>query len=309
MCGVCGCGRTDEKHEHDHPHEHAHGHDHEHGHDHTHEHGHDHAHEHGHDHTHEHGHDHAHEHGHDHTHEHGHDHTHEHGHDHAHDKAARLVRVERDILEKNNRFAAANRALFAAKRALALNLVSSPGSGKTSLLVRTLTDLRGRFPLAVIEGDQQTSLDADRVRAAGAPSIQINTGKMCHLDGSMICDAVGKLGAPEGGVLFVENVGNLVCPAGFDLGEHAKVALVSVTEGEDKPLKYPDMFHAASLVLVTKIDLIPYLEFDVSALVSNAKAVNPSAEVVQLSARTGAGTGEWYRWIEQHLRGVLEGDT
>ncbi len=211
--------------------------------------------------------------------------------------AARIVRVERDILEKNDRYAATNRARFAAGRTLALNLVSSPGAGKTALLVRTLTELRDRYPLAVIEGDQQTSLDADRIRATGAPAVQINTGKLCHLDARLVADALAGLPPLDGGVLFIENVGNLVCPAGFDLGEAGKVVLASVTEGEDKPLKYPDMFHAARLVLITKTDLLPHLEFDVAALAANARAVNPRAEVLQVSARTGAGLDAWYAWL------------
>jgi hydrogenase nickel incorporation protein HypB len=212
--------------------------------------------------------------------------------------------VERDILEKNDRFAAANRRLFAATHTLALNLVSSPGAGKTSLLVRTLADLRGKQPLAVIEGDQQTSLDADRIKATGVPALQINTGKMCHLDAGMISDAMGEIPVPAHGVLFVENVGNLVCPAGFDLGEAGKVVLVSVTEGEDKPLKYPDMFHAARLVLVTKVDLLPHLDFDVDALESNARKVNPHADVIRVSTRTGHGLDAWYTWIDARRREV-----
>lgn len=209
-----------------------------------------------------------------------------------------MVRVERDILEKNDRFARSNRQLFAATKTLALNLVSSPGAGKTTLLVRTLEALKGAMPLGVVEGDQQTSLDADRIAATGVPAHQINTGKMCHLDASMIQDALEHLPLPEKGVLFVENVGNLVCPAGFDLGEAGKVVLVSVTEGEDKPLKYPDMFHAARVVLVTKVDLLPHLDFDVAALEANVRRVNPKAAVLRVSARTGEGLDAWRAWIE-----------
>jgi len=245
-----------------------------------------------------------------HEHPHLHDHENDHHHhvpDHRHDRdlghehGARLVKVERDILEKNDRFAAANRRRFAATRTLALNLVSSPGAGKTTLLVRTLEELRGAFPLAVIEGDQQTRLDADRIAATGVPALQINTGKMCHLDASMIGEALGTVGVPERGVLFVENVGNLVCPAGFDLGEAGKVVLASVTEGEDKPLKYPDMFHAARLVLVTKTDLLPYLDFDVAALDANVRHVNPRAEIIRVSVKTGAGLAAWVAWIRRTL--------
>ena len=206
--------------------------------------------------------------------------------------------MERDIYEKNDRFAADNRRRFAATRTLALNLVSSPGAGKTTLLVRTLVDLRGKLPLAVIEGDQQTRLDADRIQATGVPALQINTGKMCHLDAGMIQGALEQVAAPPHGVLFIENVGNLVCPAGFDLGEAGKVVLASVTEGEDKPLKYPDMFHAARVVLVTKVDLLPHLDLDVEALVANARKVNPRAEVLRVSTRTGEGLEAWYAWIE-----------
>ena len=228
MCGICGCGQASvvaPEGEHEHTDEHGHVFRHAHLDDH------------------------------DHRHDLADDQDHDHDRDVGHSHQARVVKVERDILEKNDRIAAQNRLRFATTRTLALNLVSSPGAGKTSLLVRTLGDLRNVRPIAVIEGDQQTSLDADRIRKTGAPAVQINTGKMCHLDASMIEDALASLPAPAGGVLFVENVGNLVCPAGFDLGEACKVALVSVTEGEDKPLKYPDMFHAAGLVLVTKIDL------------------------------------------------------
>jgi len=213
-------------------------------------------------------------------------------------REGRLITVERDILEKNNRFARGNRRLFADAATLALNLVSSPGAGKTSLLVRTLGDLRGKAPLGVIEGDQQTSLDADRIRSTGVPAVQINTGKMCHLDASMIADALHQIPLPRRGVLFVENVGNLVCPAGFDLGEASKVVLVSVTEGEDKPLKYPDMFHAADLVIITKVDLLPHLEFDVEALEGNARRINRRADVLRLSTRTGEGLAAWYGWID-----------
>ena len=244
----------------------------------------------------------AHDHRHDHHDHHDHGHRH-HDHDHHHHeeaREARIVRVERDILEKNDRFAATNRSRFVESRTLVLNLVCSPGAGKTSLLVRTLQDLRKAHALAVIEGDQQTRLDADRIEATGVPAVQINTGKMCHLDAKMIAEALAEVPPPPGGVMFVENVGNLVCPAGFDLGEAAKVVLVAVTEGEDKPLKYPDMFHAAGLVLVTKTDLLPHLDFDVDLLETNARKVNPRAEVLRVSTRTGSGLGAWYAWIEAH---------
>ncbi len=211
---------------------------------------------------------------------------------------SRRVRVERDILEKNDRLAGDNRRALATSSTLALNLVSSPGAGKTTLLVRTLESLGARWPLAVIEGDQQTSLDADRIAATGAPAVQINTGKLCHLDAAMVAGAMQRLPPLPRGVLFVENVGNLVCPAGFDLGESAKVVLVSVTEGEDKPLKYPDMFRAAGLVLITKVDLLPHLDFDVDALEANVRRINAEADVLRVSTRSGQGLEAWVRWLE-----------
>ena len=177
--------------------------------------------------------------------------------------APRLVSVERDLLARNNAVAEENRRRFQAARTLALNLVSSPGSGKTALLVETLRRIGEKHPVAVIEGDQETTADADRIRATGAPAIQINTGKGCHLDADLVRGAMTRLGAPPNGILFIENVGNLVCPAGFDLGEAHKVVIVSVTEGEDKPLKYSGMFAAADLMVVTKTDLLPHLDFDV----------------------------------------------
>lgn len=181
---------------------------------------------------------------------------------------------------------------------LALNLVSSPGAGKTTLLERTLRDLRERYPLAVIEGDQQTDLDVARIRDTGVAAIQVNTGKGCHLDAAMIDRALAELPLARKGVLFIENVGNLVCPAGFDLGEAHKVVLASVTEGEDKPLKYPNMFAAASIMLVTKVDLLPHLDFDVARLIENAKRVNPHLLTLPVSARDDTGLEVWYRWIE-----------
>jgi hydrogenase nickel incorporation protein HypB len=219
---------------------------------------------------------------------------------HAHGtSAARIVQVERDLLAANDAYAARNRAWLAARGALCLNLVSSPGSGKTSLLVRTVDALKARLPVAVIEGDQQTSLDADRIRATGAPAVQVNTGKGCHLEAHMVAKALERLPDVQGEVVFVENVGNLVCPALFDLGEAHKVAILSVTEGEDKPLKYPDMFRAATLMLVNKVDLLPYLEFDVDQCEANARRVNPDLQVIRVSARTGEGFAEWLAWIER----------
>ena len=177
-------------------------------------------------------------------------------------------------------------------------MVSSPGSGKTALLVETLKRIGGKYPASVIEGDQETTADADRIRATGAPAIQINTGKGCHLDADMVRTAMQRLGTPESGILFIENVGNLVCPAGFDLGEAHKVVIVSVTEGEDKPLKYSGMFAASSLMVVTKIDLLPHLDFDIDRLIDNARRINPTIGVLKLSAKSGDGMDRWMHWLE-----------
>ena len=214
-----------------------------------------------------------------------------------------MVRIEQDILGKNNQYAAANRSWFQAHGILALNLVSSPGSGKTSLLTRSIQDLKDQYPLAVIEGDQQTSHDADRIRATGVPALQINTGKGCHLDAHMVGHAIESLALSPRSLLFIENVGNLVCPAAFDLGEAHKVAILSVTEGEDKPLKYPDMFHAADLLLLNKIDLLPYLDFDVEQCIGYARRVNPDIQVLQVSARSGEGLEAWYAWLRERIAG------
>jgi hydrogenase nickel incorporation protein HypB len=226
---------------------------------------------------------------------------------------ARAIRIEQDVLGENNRHAGSNRRRFAERAMLALNLVSSPGSGKTTLLCATIAALRqraGDLPVAVIEGDQQTSFDADRIRATGAPAIQINTGKGCHLDAQMVGAALARLPEPvvqgKGGVLFIENVGNLVCPALWDLGEAAKVVILSVTEGEDKPLKYPDMFGAARLMLLNKIDLLPHLQFDVARCIAYAKRINPQIEVLQLSAASGEGMDAWLDWIVAAQGGALQ---
>lgn len=219
----------------------------------------------------------------------------------------KVLRIERDILEKNNAYARANRARIRSVGGFALNLVSSPGSGKTTLLVRAIDELKSRFPVAVIEGDQQTSRDAERIRAAGAPAVQINTGNGCHLDAHMVGHALDSLPLPEGVVLFVENVGNLVCPAAFDLGEAHKVVVLSVTEGEDKPLKYPNMFAAADLMLINKADLIPYLDFDVATCIANARRINPRIETLIVSAKTGDGMTDFYAWIETHRAMVAVG--
>jgi hydrogenase nickel incorporation protein HypB len=213
---------------------------------------------------------------------------------------ARLIEVETLILAKNDVLAAGNRRVLDALGVLALNLVSSPGSGKTTLLCKTILAL-GDAPLAVIEGDQQTSNDADRIRATGARAIQINTGKGCHLDAAMVGQAMDDLRPRPNSYLFIENVGNLVCPAGFDLGEDAKVAIVSVTEGEDKPLKYPDMFTAARLALLTKIDLAPHCDADLDAYEANLRRVNPTIGIIRLSARTGEGMADWLTWLRTRL--------
>ncbi|MBN9696594.1 MAG: hydrogenase nickel incorporation protein HypB [Zoogloea sp.] len=218
----------------------------------------------------------------------------------------RRLRVERDILATNDAEAGANRRWLAARRTLALNLVSSPGAGKTSLLVSTLEALRGRVSLAVIEGDQQTSFDAERIRATGVAAVQINTGKGCHLDARMVGRVLPGLVTAEGGLLFIENVGNLVCPAAFDLGEAAKVVVLSVTEGDDKPLKYPDMFAAAGLMLLSKIDLLPHVDFSVERAIGFARRINPRLEVLQVSARTGAGMDAWLAWLEARRRDVRD---
>ncbi len=246
---------------------------------------------------------HSHEHEHDHAHPHAHPHDHHYGHGPAHAHApglsqTRMVQIEQDILGKNNEYANANRLVFANKGILTLNLVSSPGSGKTTLLVRTLEDLKHELSLSVIEGDQETSHDADRIRETGATAIQINTGKGCHLDAHQIGHALEQLKPKDCSVLMIENVGNLVCPAAFDLGEAHKVAILSVTEGEDKPIKYPDMFHAADLLLLNKIDLLPYLDFDVDQCIAYARRVNPGIQILKVSATTGAGMSDWYQWIK-----------
>jgi hydrogenase nickel incorporation protein HypB len=215
----------------------------------------------------------------------------------------RMIRIEQDILGKNNEYARANRELFKRQGLLALNLVSSPGSGKTSLLTATIERLRGRVPVSVIEGDQQTSNDAERIRATGAPAVQVNTGKGCHLDAHMVGHAMEHLKLQESGLLLIENVGNLVCPSAFDLGEAHKVVILSVTEGEDKPLKYPDMFHASDLMILNKIDLLPYVDFDVERCIEYARRINPKLEVLQVSARTGEGMDAWLGWLESELGG------
>ncbi|GKQ58155.1 hydrogenase nickel incorporation protein HypB [Sphaerotilus sulfidivorans] len=268
------------------------------------------------------------------VHQHGHDSDPAHAHPHDHGdlhygqgparvsvpgmSQARAIRLEADVLGANQRIADANRAHFAGHGVIAYNLVSSPGSGKTTLLCATIEALKVRapgLPVGVIEGDQQTTNDADRIRATGAPAIQINTGKGCHLDAPMIAEAFARLPlhghhhhhghdhahAADPSLLMIENVGNLVCPAMWDLGERAKIAILSVTEGEDKPIKYPDMFAAARLMVLTKVDLLPHLDFDVAQCIAFAQRVNPDIEVLLVSARTGVGMDAWLDWLLQDV--------
>jgi hydrogenase nickel incorporation protein HypB len=209
------------------------------------------------------------------------------------------IDLEQDILLKNNLRAERNRGYFLAKHIVALNLVSSPGSGKTSLLEKTLLDLKSEERFYVIEGDQQTSNDADRIAATQAPVVQINTGKGCHLDSEMIWDAVQQLKPTENSVLFIENIGNLVCPAMFDLGEQKRVVIISVTEGDDKPLKYPDMFQSSQLCIINKIDLLPYVKFDVAKAKSYARRINPAIQFIELSCTSGEGLSTWYEWLKK----------
>ena len=333
MCGVCGCsgdGQTrvlvpgetassqdEAAHDHGHSHDHDHGHSHDHDHGHSHDHDHGHSHDHDHAHSHDHSHDHSHTHDHDHAHSHDHDHGHSHAHPHTHAPApahshapapapargpATLEILETRLLEKNDRLAGQNRAWFAGREIFALNLMSSPGAGKTTLLVRTLRELG--LPASVVEGDQESTLDADRIRATGAPVVQINTGTGCHLEAQMVKDGLDRLKPSFGSVLFIENVGNLVCPSLFDLGEHARVVLFSVTEGADKPIKYPHMFRRADLVLLTKIDLAPHVDFDLAEALAALRAVAPSAPVLQLSTRSGEGLAPWYDWLKTRFRAV-----
>jgi hydrogenase nickel incorporation protein HypB len=209
--------------------------------------------------------------------------------------------LEAKLLAENDRHAARNRGWFEGRGVLAINLMSSPGSGKTSLLERTIRDFGGAVKIAVIEGDQMTVNDAKRVREAGARAVQINTGAGCHLEADIVGRATAELKPEPGSILFIENVGNLVCPAMFDLGERLKAVVISTTEGEDKPLKYPHMFRAASVVVVNKIDLVPYLHFDERALFANLRAANPEARIVRLSARTGEGMESWLDVLRSEL--------
>ncbi len=273
MCATCGCGQTDSEQGHagNHAHEHEHTHDHGHAHAHSHTHGHDHPHD--------------------------HDHAHAHDHPHGHEPAPRdrIVKLEQDILGKNRLLARKNRAWFKERGILTVNLMSGPGAGKTTLLARTLPLLDQ--PVSVIEGDQATQIDADRLKAVGARVTQINTGAGCHLDAEMVARGLLALDPPENSIVMIENVGNLICPSLFDLGESARVVILSATEGEDKPLKYPHMFRQADLILLNKTDLLPHLDFDAEQAIENARRANPDVPVLRLSASRGDGLDAWLGWL------------
>jgi hydrogenase nickel incorporation protein HypB len=246
----------------------------------------------------EHQHSHAHEEHHHHHHDHNHDgHVHSHDHDHTH----KVLKIEQDILQNNQVLAARNKGYFEAKNIFAINLVSSPGSGKTSLLERTLTELKDTIPFYVIEGDQQTFNDANRIDALGVPVIQINTGKGCHLESDMVYEAVKKLEIQNNAFLMIENVGNLICPSMFDLGESKRVVIISTTEGEDKPIKYPDMFHSSDICVINKIDLLPYVGIDIEKLKNYALQVNPNLQFFEVSATKGDGMNHWYKWLKSNM--------
>ncbi len=281
MCVTCGCSADENgvKILHVHP-----AHNHTHDHDHTHEHGHHHHH---------------------HTHEHGHNHSH--SHDHHHHPEKTVLELERDILQKNDISAARNRGYLEAKNIFALNLVSSPGSGKTTLLETTLKALHDELSCYVIEGDQQTTQDAQRIAETGAPVLQINTGKGCHLDADMVQKAIRELNPKNDSVLFIENVGNLVCPAMFDLGESERIVIMSITEGEDKPIKYPDMFQSAQVCLINKMDLLPYLNFDLEKAKEYALQVNPNLQFIEVSATTSEGMSQWYDWLKNKVQEATTG--
>jgi hydrogenase nickel incorporation protein HypB len=290
MCETCGCGNSDGFKIHDPHHTHDHKDDHMHNHVHDHDHGHDHGHGHSNEHTHEHG----------DTGSHSHPHTHSDGNHHSHDHShKKVINLNVDILATNNMVAAMNRGFFEGRKVLCLNMVSSPGSGKTTILEKTITHLIASRKLYVIEGDQQTMLDAERIEKTGARAIQINTGSGCHLDANMIESALKKMDIDSDSLLFIENVGNLVCPAMFNLGEHKRVVVISVTEGEDKPLKYPYMFQTSHLCIINKSDLLPYVDFSTEELIKNARAVNPDLEFISLSAKTNEGMNLWYDWIKK----------
>lgn len=268
MCGTCGCGSPDGHVSIQKPGTHLHDHHH-----------------------------------HDHEYHSHNEHIHSHEIEHAHDTVKKtVIEVQQDILQQNDLMAARNRGYFDAKELFVLNLVSSPGSGKTSLLEKTLKDLKKDFSFAVIEGDQQTMQDANRIDALQIPVIQINTGKGCHLESDMIYDAVKKLEPKENSILMIENVGNLVCPSMFDLGENKRVVIISITEGEDKPLKYPDMFESSDICIINKIDLLPYLDFDLEKLKSYALQINPKLLFFEVSATKGQGMDQWYEWLKKEKK-------
>jgi len=289
MCNTCGCesnneikfSRPGESHEHNYVHQHKHTHGDE-----------DHIHEHHHHYHHEHKHDHE-NHEHNHSHEH---HHHEHDHQHSHE---REIILQKNILAKNDLMAERNRGYFEAKNIISLNIVSSPGSGKTSLLEKTITDNKNEIDFSVIEGDQQTMNDAERIFKTGANVIQINTGDGCHLDSAMINQAVKELNPADNSILFIENVGNLVCPSLFDLGESKRVVLISTPEGDDKPLKYPNMFSTSQLCIINKTDLLPYLDFSIEKVKEYALRINPDIKFIEVSVKSGEGLAEWYNWLKE----------
>ena len=296
MCTTCGCGQPDDsvtirkpgentkdEHQHEHTHTYQHSHEHVHNGD-----EHSHAHSHIYSHTHEHT---AHEHSHEHNRQHN---AHEQDHNHSHGTE---IRVEQDILQKNNLLAERNRGYFEAKNIFTLNLVSSPGSGKTCLLERTIKESGKELKFYIIEGDQQTMIDAERIEATGTPVVQVNTGMGCHLDSDMINKAVKKLDVPGNSVLMIENVGNLVCPSLFDLGEAKRIVIISVTEGEDKPVKYPTMFHTSDICIINKIDLLPYVDFNIDKVREYALQVNHHLQFFEMSVKTGEGMDKWYEWL------------
>ena len=276
MCETCGCGKPGEFKVHDpdksNNHEHLHDHDFEHTHNHEHEHWHD----------------------------HNHPHDHEHSLNHDLDTSQkRVIDLNIDVLAENNNLAKLNRRFFEGRKVLCLNLVSSPGSGKTTILEKTIIAMKDALRIFVIEGDQQTLLDTRRIEKAGAPAIQINTGTGCHLDARMVESALGKMDIEANSILFIENVGNLVCPAMFDLGEHKRVVVISVTEGDDKPMKYPYMFQSSHLCIINKSDLLPWVDFDTEETIRYAHTLNPTLEFITLSAKTGEGMDLWFKWLKK----------
>ena len=256
---------------------------------------------------------HEHEHQRDHHHDHDDSHAHTHAHPHAYDPAlahsdphSRTITVEQELLARNSQRAERNRGWFSGRNILALNLMSSPGAGKTTLLERTIRDLRSEMSFHVIEGDQATLKDAERIRATGSSVVQINTGAACHLDAEMVGAALRQLNPPMNSTLFIENVGNLVCPALFDLGEQGRVVVASVTEGDDKPLKYPHMFRSTDLILLNKVDLLPYVDFRMDQFLKAARQLNPKIQVLPISAISGEGLREWYVWMQSLLKCATE---